>query len=159
MQRYFYFLAVLICGCSAERDPRSTAEAHPAGRDVAADSAAIVRLEHEFAEAILRRDSSTMNRIVADEFAGLVSPEGYRFGKREVLANFTNPKVSYESWTVDSLQVRVAGNLAIVTGFDVNRGRNSRGPFTASSRFMETFVWRDGRWQDWAGHYARLPTR
>jgi ketosteroid isomerase-like protein len=166
MVRPSQVLVFLICGCSSGREPAAKTDAQQQSstaelprRNVAADSATIVRLEHEFAQAILKRDSVTMSRIVADDFTGLASPEGFHFGKREVLVNFTNPKVTYESWKVDSLEVRVSGDMATVTGFDVSRGRNPRGTFTDSVWFLETFVWRDGRWQDFAGHYALRPSR
>jgi len=59
-----------------------------------------------------------------------------------------NDKTVFDSLELSDLNVRLEGNIAVVTGVNHVRGRDDKGqPLDRRSRFTDVFVKRDGRWQ------------
>ena len=113
------------------------------------------RLENEWLNSYLRGDKQTFDRIVADDFTR--TDESGKFAtKVEEKALVQAPSASVNaSLTNEDMQVRLYGNAAIVTGRIVSRVQDS---LSFQSRFTDTLVKRDGRWQVVARHYSRIPT-
>ncbi len=66
----------------------------------------------------------------------------------EEIASMKNDKTVFESLELSDLNVRLEGNIAVVTGVNHVRGRDDKGqPLDRRSRFTDVFVKRDGRWQ------------
>lgn len=62
-----------------------------------------------------------------------------------------NDKNTYESLELSELNFRVEGDAAVVSGVNTVKGKDSQGkPIDRKSRFTDTFIRRDGRWQVWA---------
>lgn len=103
------------------------------------DSAAVVRLEHEWLAA---RDSATLDRILASDFVH-VTPGGHFLSKRaHVEWTVAHPRPQ-NAWFA-RLDIRVFGNAAVATGVVARPGPVDR---TKRSAFTDVFVCRDGRWQ------------
>jgi ketosteroid isomerase-like protein len=113
------------------------------------------RLEDEWLNSYLRGDKQTFVRIVADDFTR--TDESGKFAtKAEELALVQAPPASVNaSLTNQDMQVRVYGKAAIVTGRIVSK---VQGGLNFQSRFTDTFIKREGRWQVVARHYSRVPT-
>ena len=113
------------------------------------------RLEDEWLNSYLRGDKQTFDRIVADDFTR--TDESGKFAtKAEERALVQAPPASVNaSLTNQDMQVRVYGNAAIVTGRIVSK---VQGGLNFQSRFTDTFIKREGRWQVVARHYSRVPT-
>jgi ketosteroid isomerase-like protein len=59
---------------------------------------------------------------------------------------------------LSDLDARVDGNAAIVTGVNHVRGKDDKGvAFDRRTRFTDTFIKRDGRWQVWATQGTLIP--
>jgi hypothetical protein len=113
------------------------------------------RLEDEWLNSYLRGDKQTFDQIVADDFTR--TDESGKFAtKVEEKALVQAPPASVKaSLTNEDLQVREYGNAAIVTGRIVSK---VQGGLNFQSRFTDTFLKRNGRWQVIARHYSRIPT-
>ena len=112
------------------------------------------RLENEWLNSYLRGDKQTFERIVADNFTR--TDESGKFAtKAEEKELVRAPPASVKvSLTNEDVQVRVYGKTAIVTGRIVSK---VQGGLNFQSRFTDTFVKRNGRWQVVARHYSRIP--
>lgn len=112
------------------------------------------RLENEWLNSYLRGDKQTFERIVADNFTR--TDESGKFAtKAEEKELVQAPPASVKaSLTNEDVQVRVYGETAIVTGRIISK---VQGGLNFQSRFTDTFVKRNGRWQAVARHYSRIP--
>ncbi|MEK6337399.1 MAG: DUF4440 domain-containing protein [Acidobacteriota bacterium] len=120
--------------------------------DVPTDSAEVLsqltQIEKDWTEANVKGDKEALEKILADEY---VSKEENSQTKRQYIDNL-KPNDSIEEWeiydvTVDQTGDRAAvnGNLKVVTSDE-----------TRVWDFVDTFVWRDGRWQAVTSHSTRV---
>src|SRR5205085_6722456 len=81
-------------------------------RDRAQDEQALMRIQHELAEARIKGDSSYRRRIEADDCT-VVWPDGRIMNKRGDLESMTGDIV-FSEFKIHNLQVRLYGETAIV---------------------------------------------
>jgi hypothetical protein len=112
----------------------------PAPTDEAAVLADLTNLEHEWTVANINADKKKLSRILADDYVG--TSEGRSQGKAEYLKTIERDTTT-EKWEFDDLKVSLTGDRATLTGIVRFRIRNQDVAF----RFVDKFVWRDGRWQ------------
>jgi hypothetical protein len=102
----------------------------------------LIQLEKDFAEATLKHDREFYDRILADDWIN-VHEDGSIGTKQGDAAH----KSEYDTATLDDIKVRVYGDSAVTVGrYSVawtEDGRRS----TASGRFTDAWVKRNGRWQ------------
>ncbi len=117
------------------------------------------RLEDEWLNSYLRGDKATFDRVVADDFTGTDESAVLRNKAQErELVQAPPPSPIKVSLTNEEVQVRLHGDTAIVTGRIVQKAeRPGQDSFGFQSRFTDTFLKRQGRWQVVARHYSRLP--
>ena len=117
------------------------------------------RLEDEWLNTYLRADKATFDRIVADDFTGTDESGVLRNKAQEKeLLQAPPPAGIKVSLTNEDVRVRVYGDTAIVTGRILQKAeRAGQDSFGFQSRFTDTFLKRQGRWQVVARHYSRIP--
>ncbi len=95
-------------------------------------------------EAEAKRDTATLDRLLADEFAFVGGPT-----KSQYLAYIKSaPSDSFiESALSEGVEVQVYENTAIVTGLDVVRGKNKGERYVSRWMYMDVWIRRAGRWQ------------
>jgi ketosteroid isomerase-like protein len=125
----------------------------------ASDEQELKRLEDEWLNTYLRGDKATFDRIVADDFTGTDESAVLRNKTQErELIQAPPPGAIKVSLTNEDLKVRIYGDTAIATGRIVQKAeRVGQDSFGFQSRFTDTFLKRQGRWQVVARHYSRLP--
>lgn len=122
-------------------DNSDAADDTPAPTDEAVVLADLTNLEHEWTVANINADKKKLNRILADDYVG-TSPEGRSQGKAEYLRTIERD-TTIEHWEFDDLKVSLKGDRATLTGIIRFKIRGQDVAF----RFVDKFVWRDGRWQ------------
>jgi hypothetical protein len=100
----------------------------------------LTNLEHEWTVANINADKKKLNRILADDYVG--TTEGSAQGKADYLRTVTRDD-RIQKWEFDDLKVSLKGDRATLTG--ILRLKLQDGD--AAYRFVDKFVWRDGRWQ------------
>lgn len=117
----------------------------PAAKGAAAEQE-LIKLEKEWADAVVKVNLTALGRILADDFAG-TDPDGMLWTKTKSLDVLKSGEDKVSAASLDDLKVRVYGDAAVVTGRstvkEVYQGRDVSGQY----RFTDTFVKRDGRWQ------------
>ncbi len=122
------------------------------------DEQALRRLEDEWLGSYLRGDKATFDRIVARDFTGTDESAKVRNRAQERELIQAPPSSIKASLTNEDVQVRIYGNTAIVNGRIVYKAQpGGQTEISFQSRFTDTLLKRQGRWQVVARHYSRLP--
>ena len=115
-------------------------------RDHSQDEQALMKIQHEWAEARVKGDSSYMRRLEADNCT-IVWPDGRIVDKREDLQTMTGDIV-FSEFKIYNLQVRLYGDTGIVVGEGIVKAREGKqnlldGKFV----WTDTFVNEGGQWK------------
>jgi ketosteroid isomerase-like protein len=116
---------------------------------------ALMQMERDWTAAALKKDTATLDKILADDWAGQ-NPAGVAT-KGETLADLKSGDAKLESETLGDMKVRVFGDTAVVTGSDDEKssykGKDTSGHYT----WTDVFVKRHGRWQAVASQGTVIP--
>ena len=103
----------------------------------------LTSLVRQWDEAIVKRDTATLDRLLATEFAfvGGLKKAAYLESVKSQAPDAVTSAVSTD------LEVLVYGGMAVVTGLDTISGQNNGQPYTAKWMYTDVWVKRAGRWQ------------
>ena len=166
---FVVFLAGLVSACDPDSAPVAGDAAVPtpapaaaapieAGsavpRDPAADEAELIRLEQDYAKALIAKDRDFLMRFYASDWRG-----GNWMGfwtKSTMLKSVLNARYVVKSMKVRDLKVRVMGDVAVVQGVDEEvtsvDGKDTSGKWA----FTDVFAHRGGTWQAIASHTSEI---
>ena len=115
-------------------------------------------MEMDWNNADVKRDADWFEKNFAADYSNVSSRDAKIYTKAEDLANFKNDKGRTEWNKLSEMDIRIEGNMAVVTGVNHVKGRDEKNqPFDLRVRFTDTFIKRDGRWQVWATQGTRIP--
>ena len=116
------------------------ADETPAPTDQTEVLADLTNLEHEWTVANINADKKKLVRILADDYVG--TSAGRSQGKAEYLSTIKrDPEI--DKWEFEDLKVSLEGDRATLAGIQ----RQTYPDREDAYRFVDKFVWRDGRWQ------------
>jgi ketosteroid isomerase-like protein len=117
--------------------------------------AVLLQLERDFTQAWVKGDAKW---IAEHEAADLImtGPDGVLSNKADDLASLKAGTSKVESMSVDDMRVLVLGDTAVVVGRLTTKGKYLGKDMSGVSRFTDTFVKRDGRWQVVASQNTRI---
>ena len=115
-------------------------------RDHSQAEQALIRIQHEWAEARVKGDSSYTRRLEVDDCT-IVWPDGRVVNKRADLQTMSGD-IAFSEFKIDDVQVRVYGETGIVVGqgkISAKKGRQD----LLNGRFVwtDTFVNQSGEWK------------
>jgi len=115
-------------------------------KDKAGDEQALIKIQHDWAEARMKRDSSYTQRLEAENCT-VVWPDGSIVNKREDLKSMTGDIV-FTEFKIDDLQVRLYGDTAIVVGQGtISAQEGKQNLFGRKFVWTDTFVKQHGTWK------------
>lgn len=114
-------------------------------------------LERQWLDAYEKHDSQAMTRIVADDFI-ITFPNGTMQSKLQLMQmianpNPTSPKMHFYTEDVKS---RAYGDTVILMGRVVTEYERDGKKVKEQSRYTDTYVRRNGRWQVVASHLSNV---
>ena len=119
---------------------------HAVMKDKAGDEQALIKIQHDWAEARMKRDSSYTQRLEAENCT-VVWPDGSIVNKREDLKSMTGDIV-FTEFKIDDLQVRLYGDTAIVVGQGtISAQEGKQNLFGGKFVWTDTFVKQHGTWK------------
>ena len=155
MKRFLGRSCLLVAALLLAELGRATVPTAQAGEKD--DVRTLIQLEKDMAQAWVQRDTQTLERILADDYA-LGGTGDFLINKEEYVAGLNNAEFRTTSAIVDDLGIRVYGDAAVVTGRAVYRGWSKKGEkYLHRFRFTDTFIRRDGAWRCVATHASGLP--
>jgi ketosteroid isomerase-like protein len=97
-------------------------------------------------QALLAADTVALSRMLAPDFIE-ISRLGTVRTRADNIRDIASGNLHVTSIKYDSLNVRVYGDVAVLTGIADNTGTMRGFPFAGKIRYSRIFVRRDGRWQ------------
>lgn len=121
------------------------------------DNAVIWYLEQDWNNALMKRDKAWFEKYYASDFSGISSTSANLANKAQEIADIVNDKGLELTETTD-MNIRVEGNMAVVTGVFRTKGKDDKGvAYDRRARYTDTWIKRDGRWQAWASQGTVIP--
>jgi len=127
--------------------------AAPCSAGQSKDGSALVHIEQTWASALEKKDATTLGCLLAEEFQD-VDPQGNISDRATTLAKAADHRPMHNE--LSELTPRVYGDFGYIRGLAT--ATDTQGKITARVRFMDVYIYRDGRWQAVAGQESMLPT-
>ena len=144
--------AVLLCVVAVGCLPPA---ARAASQGVRSEQDTLIQLEQDWDEAFHRHDLRFITPILADEFL-VTYGDGSRGDKAKELELATAFDPQIESSTLDEFTVKVYRDTAVVWFTQHLVGASQGEKLTLTFRYLDVFVFRDGRWQCVASQSTRV---
>jgi ketosteroid isomerase-like protein len=110
------------------------------------DEQALIKIQHEWAEARMKGDRSYTQRLEAENCT-VVWPDGSIVNKREDLKSMSGDIV-FTEFKIDDLQVRLYGDTGIVVGQGTIRAHEGKQSLLGGKFvWTDTFVKQNGAWK------------
>ncbi len=107
----------------------------------------LLKLEAEFAEAIVKSDPGAVERLVADEWI-IINADGGIIDKERFLGVIKSGTLTHEIMESDNLRVRIYGDsAAVVTALTRTKGKFMGQDFSTEERATDFFVRLNGQWR------------
>jgi ketosteroid isomerase-like protein len=114
--------------------------------DHSQEEQALMKIQHEWAEARVKGDSSYTRRIEADDCT-IVWPDGRIVNKRQELQTMIGDIV-FTEFKIDDLRVRLYGDTGIVVGEGIVKAHQGKqGLLGGKFVRTDTFVKQGGQWK------------
>jgi hypothetical protein len=123
---------------------------------VAASEASLLDAAARLAEAERQGDVLTLEQLLAPEYQGY-DPAGRSQDRASVLWAYREGAVRIVALRQSELRATVVGDVGLVAGISALSGRQAAEEFDFRLRFLDAYVWREGRWQLIASQDTRLP--
>lgn len=122
------------------------------------DEQALIKIQHDWAEARIKGDSSYTRRLEAENCT-IVWPDGSVVNKREDLKSMTGD-IGFTEFQIDDLQVRLYGDAGIVVGQGtINAHEGKQNLLGGKFVWTDTFVKQDGAWKVVASQVTPVLTK
>jgi len=106
----------------------------------------LIETTERFRIALLTNDVPVMESILAEDYVGF-DPCGNEQDRKLSIEAYQPGCVELETFEVEDVEVEVVGEVGVVTGKGYIHGTFAGCEFEHRLRFMDVYVWRDGRWQ------------
>jgi ketosteroid isomerase-like protein len=127
------------------------------GQASSAIGQAVIKLEQERVEALLKGDLATVERIFADDLIYTHSNARVET-KQQFLDAVKSGLTKYEGVKHSDLKAQVFGDTVVLRGKSDLKGAFNGQPFTLQIRFLTVYVKINNRWQMTVWQSTRLPS-
>jgi uncharacterized protein (TIGR02246 family) len=114
------------------------------------------RLERAWLDAYEKHDVASMTEIVADDFT-ITFPDGSIQNKTQIVDSLKRGGASAMKFRTENVQSRAYGDTVVLIGLVVSEWTQDGKPMTDRSRYTDTYVRRNGKWQVVASHLSAAP--
>ena len=113
------------------------------------------KLERAWLDAYEKKDVTAMTSIVADDFT-ITFSDGSVQTKPQIIESLKRPGGSTSKFTTENVQSRVYGDTVILIGLVISEWKQNGQPMSDRSRYTDTYVKRNGKWQVVASHLSKV---
>jgi ketosteroid isomerase-like protein len=137
----------LLAGCSSVPSTASGSTAVVAALSAQAD---------RWDKAIVAKDRAAIEANMAEDFRQ-IDGAGNVETKESFLRDIVAPELEIDPYTVEDFDVRLYGEVALLSGRTRMTGRYNGKPFTTHYRYIDVYVRRAGKWKIVSVQISRLP--
>jgi hypothetical protein len=120
-------------------------------RGTNATTEALINLENQWVDALVKADTATLNSIFVDTYVD-TDEHSHRSDKQGVLSVLKSGDLKIASIKLSDLHAYVYGDAAVVTGSALQAGNFKGQPLTAAIIFTDAFIRQNGKWRAVASH-------
>jgi ketosteroid isomerase-like protein len=146
-------LTILLLAMSILMPAQAQKSAPAQGTD--ATTQALIRLENEWVDALMKSDLVTLDSIFADSYVD-TDEHSNRSDKQGVLSVLKSGDLKIDSIKLSDMHVHDYGDAAVVTGSASQSGNFKGQPFAARIIFTDTFIRQNGKWKAVASHRSAV---
>jgi ketosteroid isomerase-like protein len=106
----------------------------------------LVKVEEEFADAIVKNNPDEVRQFVADDWI-IINADGGIIDRERFLEVIKSGTLTHEMMESDDIRVRVYGDSAVVSALTRSKGKFMGQKFTTRERSTDVFVRRGGQWR------------
>ena len=110
------------------------------------DEKEVLKFEQEWVDAVLRRDTTALERIEADDYV-IVDAAGAVSTKAQDISNYKDGTLQFESMKNEDLRVRIYIGGAVVTGRAITKGKLKNNDISGEYLFIDVLENKNNRWQ------------
>ena len=111
------------------------------------------KLERTWLDAYEKKDVDAMNAIVADDFT-ITFGDGSMQRKPKIIESLKRPGNSTNKFRTENVESRSYGDTVILIGVVITEWMQNGEKKTDRSRYTDTYVKRNGKWQVVASHLS-----
>jgi ketosteroid isomerase-like protein len=97
-------------------------------------------------KAIIRKDRAAIAANMAEDFRQICA-RGEVAGKAAFLDAITSPKLVINPYSVEDMEIRFYGEVALVSGRTRMTGSYDGKPFGSHYRYVDVYVRKEGQWR------------
>ncbi len=142
------FVAMVLGGCAGVQ-PSSTEDR---GRLVAALTAQADRWD----KAIVRKDRRAIEANLADDFRQ-IDGAGNVETRQSFIDGIITPELEITPYTVEDFDVRIYGEVALLSGWTRMTGKYEGKTFHTHYRYIDVYVRRNGEWKIVSVQISKIP--
>ena len=122
----------------------------------AADVAELTKLSNAWDAAIIGKHEAAIADNMAEDFR-IIDGRGNIDGKAAFVRDVMDPNLTIDPYTVEDFEVRIYGDVALLSGRTLMTGKSEGQPFTSNYRYIDIYVKRDGGWKIVSVQITRYP--
>ena len=107
-------------------------------------------------KAIVRKDRAAIEHNMAGDFRQ-IDGAGNVESKASFVDDLVSPDLVIDPYTVEDFDVRLYGDVALLSGRTRMTGRYKGEEFTSHYRYIDIYVRRDGEWKIVSVQISRIP--
>ena len=119
------------------------------------DAETLKKLNADWIASYVTRDTAKMSAIFGNDLV-LINPSGKKYHKKDILKGVMNPAQKFLSTHVDSVDVRLFGNIGIINAKTSATVKAEGKTTTSKVCYMDVYEKRKGRWCAVAAHVTLL---
>lgn len=141
-------LLVVLAACSF------TAATQPESQN--ADISQLTRQADAWDKAIVRKDKAAIEANMAEDFRN-IDGDADIVTKESFVTGLVNPKLTINPYTVDDFDVRLYGDVALLSGRTRMTGSYDGKAFASHYRYIDIYVRRNGSWKITSVQITKVP--
>jgi len=143
---FFLSLVAWMAGCAGA----------PRGAEPAADIRTLTAQADRWDQAIVVKDRAAIEANMAEDFRQ-IDGYGNLETKKSFVAGIVDPKLTIDPYTVEEFEVRLYGDVALLSGRTRMSGQYDGKPFKTHYRYIDVYVRRGGGWKIVSVQISKLP--
>lgn len=124
--------------------------------DKNADVAELTKLSNAWDKAIVAKQEKAIADNMAEDFR-IIDGHGNVDGKKKFVVDVMDPTLTIDPYTVEDFEVRLYGDVALLSGRTLMTGKSEGQPFTSNYRYIDIYVRRNGAWKIVSVQITRYP--